>query len=62
MTPVNNLRPPMMGETVWFVCKKCGHRFSEKTNGSIIPMLASIVTTKCPKCGGKAKYDKMVLY
>jgi hypothetical protein len=49
MNPTNSFRAPMMGETVWFVCKKCGHRFSEKTKKGIISMLASTATTKCPK-------------
>ena len=61
MNPTNNFRAPMMGETVWFVCKKCGHRFSEKTKKRITPMLASTATTKCPKCGGTAKYDNMTI-
>lgn len=61
MNPTNNVRPPMMGETVWFYCKKCGHRFMEKTERGLIPMLASSATTKCPKCGGTAKYDNMMV-
>lgn len=33
----------------------------EKTERGLIPMLASSATTKCPKCGGTAKYDNMMM-
>ena len=42
MNPTNNFRAPMMGETVWFVCKKCGHRFSEKTKKELFLCLPQL--------------------